>query len=65
MSVGLILFGVVFGKFLVFIGGGLLVLCLGRLGRELIWQARSLSAYRRREAAMRLPTTVGNGKDDQ
>jgi hypothetical protein len=48
ISVGVILYGVVFGKFLVFIGGALLVLSLGRVGRELLWQERSLHAVRRR-----------------
>lgn len=47
IAAGLILFGIVFGNFLVFIGGALLLLCLGRLGRELIWQQRTLGAVRR------------------
>jgi uncharacterized iron-regulated membrane protein len=51
VSVALIVYGIEFGAFLIFIGGGLLLLSLGRLGRELIWQQRSLQAVRRRRGA--------------
>jgi hypothetical protein len=47
ISVGVILYGVVFGKFMVFIGIALLALALGGVGRELIWQQRTLSSVRR------------------
>jgi hypothetical protein len=46
-----IVYGIEFGQFLIFIGGALLLLSLGRLGRELIWQQRSLQAARRRRRA--------------
>jgi hypothetical protein len=46
-SIVVILYGVVFGKFLVFMGAGLLVVSLGRVARELIWQQRTLRAFRR------------------
>jgi uncharacterized membrane protein len=49
ISVAVIVYGIEFGQFLIFIGGALLLLCLGRLGRELIWQQRSLQAIRRRD----------------
>jgi hypothetical protein len=49
LSTGAILYGAVFGKFLVFIGGGLLVFSAGRLGLELIWQARTLNDVKRRQ----------------
>jgi Na+/H+-translocating membrane pyrophosphatase len=49
LSTGAILYGAVFGKFLVFIGGALLVFSLGRLALELIWQARSMNDVRRRQ----------------
>jgi chromate transport protein ChrA len=49
VSIGVILYGLEFGHFLVFLGAGLLVLCAGRLGQELVWQARSLNAVRRRQ----------------
>ncbi len=48
IAVGVILYGIVFGFFLILIGGALLLLSLGRLGRELIWQQRSVQAARRR-----------------
>jgi hypothetical protein len=47
VACGLILLGVVFGKFLIFIGGGLLLLSLGSAARELVWQRRTLAAVRR------------------
>ncbi len=47
VATGLILFGVVFGKFLIFIGGALLVLSLAGAARELVWQRRTLAAVRR------------------
>jgi hypothetical protein len=49
VAAGLIAYGVVFGKFLVFIGLGLLIAAAGRLGRELVAQQRTLNRYRRRE----------------
>ena len=49
LSLGAILYGAVFGKFLAFIGGALLVFSAGRLALELIWQARTLNAVRRRQ----------------
>jgi hypothetical protein len=49
LSAGAILYGAVFGTFLVFIGGGVLVFSAGRLALELIWQARTLNAVRRRQ----------------
>jgi hypothetical protein len=51
ISVAVIVYGIEFGQFLIFIGGALLLLSLGRLGRELIWQQRSLQAARRRRRA--------------
>jgi uncharacterized iron-regulated membrane protein len=48
VAIAVIVYGIEFGKFLIFIGGGLLLLSLGRLGRELMWQQRSLRAMRRR-----------------
>lgn len=47
-SIGAMLFGVVFGKFLVFIGGGVLVLSAGRLLVEVRAQRKSLKAERER-----------------
>ncbi len=47
VSVGLILFGIVFGKFLVYVGGALLIFTLGRLLRELSWQRRTMRGIER------------------
>lgn len=47
ISIGVILFGVVFGKFLVYLGGALLLLTLNRLLRELSWQRRTVREVER------------------
>lgn len=44
----MIVYGVVFGRFLVFLGAGLLAAALARVGREMMWQARSLGEAQRR-----------------
>jgi hypothetical protein len=49
LAVGLILFGVVFGNFLVYLGAAVLVLAFARVVRELRWQRRSLGEARERE----------------
>lgn len=46
ISIALMLFGVVFGSFLILIGAGLLLACLGRLARELYWQRQQLRSVR-------------------
>lgn len=44
---GLGLFGIVFGKFLIYIAGAILLLSLGRMARELAWQNRTMRSVRR------------------
>lgn len=48
ISIGVALFGVVFGKFLIFIGGALLLASLWRLVQELAWQRQTLRGVRGR-----------------
>ncbi len=47
LSVGLALFGLVFGSFLYYIGAAVFVLSLLRLGRELRWERRTIEAMQR------------------
>lgn len=47
VAIALAAFGLVFGTFLIVVGGVLLALCLGRLLAELRWQRRATEAVRR------------------
>jgi uncharacterized iron-regulated membrane protein len=40
-------FGIVFGKFLIYIGGALLIASVGQVVRELRWQRRTMDSVRR------------------
>jgi uncharacterized iron-regulated membrane protein len=49
VSIGLALFGLVFGSFLYYIGAAVFVLSLLRLGRELRWERRTMETIQREQ----------------
>lgn len=51
LGIGLAAFGVVFGKFLIFLGAAVFLLSLGRLSRELLWQRYTMRDVERRRRA--------------
>jgi hypothetical protein len=47
LGCGVAAFGIPFGKFLIYIGGAVILLSLGVLARELAWQHRTMRTVRR------------------